>query len=398
MKAPKQAMSLLFAFLILLTVFTGCNGSPGASQAASGADAEDGYNGLLEIYAGIDPLETVTALRYAGSVGLQLSVPLYISYITGGLESAGVEFNHLPTATGPLSVEALTAGEVDFIGTGIGGIAVGAANGTAKMLCYINEDSVIQKFFVAKDSPLANAPFNAETGLCGTADDWRGLEVYMPPGTTLQYLMGTAMGKLGLTLQDIKPVYMDANNVNTALYAKQGDVWGIWNFLCYASALEEEGYVAVVEGSKVGINLVTAFATNDTVWNDPQRRAAIEKVLELHFVTLDWMKSDPRNMEIAARITTEWSEAEGTAVSFEENLAYLNETYYYNLDENYQMFGNKITNDHGEMPEALDVLQGIMDFYVEQGNYTEADRVTMIRNQADIFPLDALDAVKASRG
>jgi ABC-type nitrate/sulfonate/bicarbonate transport system substrate-binding protein len=393
----KKVMVFLFVIVILMSSIIGCGGKSPPASASVQSEQKEEYNGLAQIYSKIKPLEDKTTLRYASGVAFQLSVPLYIAYYTGGLKTVGIELNHLPSATGPLSVEALNAGEADFIGSGIGGIAVGAASGSAKMLCYLNEDSVIQKFYVAKDSPLAKTQFNPETGFYGTAKDWKGLKVYMPPGTTLQYLMGKAMGKIGLTLQDITPVYMDANNVNTALYAKQGDVWGIWNFLCYASALKEEGYFPVIEGKPVGINLVTSFMTNDKAWGDLKIRAAIEKVLELHFVTLDWMHADSKNMEIAARITTEWGENEGTTVSYEENLAYLTETYFYNLEENYDMFRSTVTSQHGQLVKALDVLMGIMDFYIAQGNYQESDRANMIKNQQTIFSIEGLDAVMKNR-
>lgn len=369
------------------------SGSVMAGQASMGT----GLEGLKQAYAGIKPLAKKTDIRFMGSVGLQIAVPIYVAHITGAMAEKGVDLEFLPATTGPISIEALTAGEVDFCGTGIGGIAVGAANNVAKMLCYLNEDSVIQKFFVASDSPLAKAPFNPETGFVGTADQWRGLNVYMAPGTTLQYLMGVALGKIDLTLQDIKPVYMDTNNVNTTLFAKRGDVWGIWNFLCYASALKDEGYVPVMEGDKVGIHLTTAFATNDAAWSDPEKREALLKVMELHFATVAWMKASPENMRIAAKIATEWSEAEGTAVTEDENYAYLDETYYYNLDENVDFFRTRVQTPHGEQVKALEVLNGIMDFYIQQGNFTEADRANMTKNQDNIFTFDALEELLKRR-
>lgn len=384
----KRRLAAILSMALLTTSLFGCAGE-GGQEAGTDGD----YGDLTEIYADIDPLEEETTVRYIASVGLQLSVPLYISYISGGMEEMGIDLEFVPASTGPLSIEALNAGEVDLVGTGIGGIAVGAANGTAKILSYINDDSVVQQFYVSKDSPLATAEVNEETGIRGTADDWKGKEVYMPAGTTLQYLMGTALETMGLTLQDIEPVYMDANNVNTALFANQGDVWGIWNFLCYNSDLETEGYVPVIQGRDVGINLTTAFMTNEETWENEQMRLAIEKIMELHFATLEWMREDEANMETAAQILTDWCESEGTTVDYEENLQYLKDTYYYSLEENTAMFRNTTTNDKGEMYEALDVLMGIMDFYVSQGNYTEDDISYMIEHQDDIFTMDALDAI-----
>lgn len=395
----KKRAALMLAAVLLTSSLAGCEASQGgenqdSGDATQGAEATGDYGEIADIYKDIVPLEEETTVRYIGSVGLQLTVPLYISYISGGMEKMGIDLEFIPASTGPLSIEALNAGEVDLVGTGIGGIAVGAANGSAKILSYINDDSVVQKFYVSKDSPLAEAEIDQETGIRGTAEDWKGKAVYMPAGTTLQYLMGVALDKMGLTLQDIEPVYMEANNVNTALFANQGDVWGIWNFLCYNSDLETEGYVPVVQGRDVGINLTTAFMTNEETWENEKMRQAINKIIELHFATLDWMQADEANMEKAAEILTDWCEAEGTAVDYEENLAYLKETYYYSLEENYEMFRNTVSNDHGDMYEALDALMGIMDFYVSQGNYTEDDITYMVEHQDDIFTVETLDAIQ----
>lgn len=377
---PKKLVAVLTALAVLA-------GAAQAGQSYSGPEMDS----LKKAYENIEPLKENIDLSYMGSVGLQIAVPIYVAYAAGAMADKGIELEFIPSTTGPISVEALTAGEVDFIGTGIGGIAVGAANDVAKILCYLNEDSVVQKFFVDADSPLAKAPLDPATGFRGTADQWRGLSVYMGPGTTLQYLMGVALGKIGLTLQDIEPVYMDVNNINTTLFARRGDVWGIWNFLCYNSALKNEGFVPVVEGDKAGIHLTTAFATNDDAWSDAAKREAILKVMELHFATVAWMKSSPENMRLAAKIATDWSEAEGTAVSEDENYAYLDETYYYNLEENADFFQNKVETKHGEQVKALEVLNGIMDFYIQQGNYTEDDRANMTANQDKIFSPEAVE-------
>lgn len=370
---------------------------PEASGVEAGEDgtviSDDRLSGLMEAYQDIEPLEEAVTIRYLGTIGLQLSAPLWVAHASGALEEAGVTIDFTPASTGPLSIEALTAGETDLVGTGIGGIAVGTIQGVARVLCYINNEAAGQKFFVKPDSDLAQAEFNEETGFYGNAEDWKGKEVYMPSGTTLQYLMGVSMKKLDLTLQDVTPVYMDANNVNTAMYAKKGEVWGIWNYLCYAAALKEEGFVPVIEGDKVGIHLVTAFMTNENVWADPKKRAGIEKILEYHFATLKWMQENDENMQLAAEIMQQWCEEEGSAVTYDEMYAYLAETDYYDYDENCGLLTSKVENSYGTMIEAMDVLQGIMDFYIEQGNYTEEDRAAMIRNQDALFNMDALNAL-----
>ena len=359
------------------------------------AEDTDRFAGLFESYSDIEPLEETTTIRYGDGVGYQLSVPIYLAYKSGALAEKGINLEWYPSASGPLRVEAITAGEIDLFGTGIGGIAIGCAQGTAMMITYINDDSVVQKFYVKGDDPLASAGDNGE-GFIGSADDWKGREVYMQAGSTLQYLLGHALSKLGLTLSDVETVYMDAPNVNAAMFAGKGETWGVWNFQCYDADLEKEGFVPVIQGYDAGIRLVTAYGTSKDVWADEQKRAAIEKILEIHYATLDWMMASEENMELAAQVLTEWGAAEGTAVPYEENLAYLKETKYYTLDENYDFFTTDVENENGTMSKALSLLMGVMDFYIQEGNYQEADRDYMIEHQSDLFSSEGLEYVSST--
>ena len=235
-------MRKLFSVALVVLLSLGSFGYAGAEAP----DVQAAIVSLAEHYAEVAPLDEATTIRYGDGVGYQLSVPLYIAWKYGGFERCGIDLEFYPSNTGPLRVEALAAGEIDMFGSGIGGIAVGCAQGTAKMITYINDDSVIQKFYVAKDDPLASAPMN-EFGFRGTAEDWRGREVYLQSGSTLQYLMGHCLSNLNLTLQDITPVYMDAPNVNAAMFAGKGQTWGVWNFQCYDQDLVDGGFVPVMD-------------------------------------------------------------------------------------------------------------------------------------------------------
>lgn len=406
----KRILALALATILLLGMLAGCSGKETANtpaetttnEAQTSADAateagsaiETAKASLQEYYAKAEPLGETVKINYGDGVGYQLSVPIYIAWKTGALQDCGIELNWIPSANGPLRVEALAAGEVDLFGSGIGGIATGCAQNVAMMIAYINDDSVVQKFYVAGDDPLASAAEN-DAGFRGTADDWKGREVYMQAGSTLQYLLGHCMKNIGLTLQDLTPVYMDAPNVSAAMYAGKGETWGVWNFQCYDEDLDAQGFVPVIQGYDAGIRLATAYGTSEAVWNDTSKRAAIEKILELHFLTLEWMQASEENMQTAAQILTDWGAAEGTAIPYEENLAYLKETHYYTLEENMDAFTTETTNEHGTMCNALDMLMGIMDFYVEQGNYQESDRENMIENQKTLFNKEGLEHVSA---
>ena len=54
-------------------------------------------------------------------------------------------------------------------------------------------------------------------------------------------------------------------------------------------------------------------------------------------------------------------------------------------------------NYYVEMSEAMARLQGIMDFYVSQGNYTAQDHETMIENDSRIFTMEGIDTVMGNQ-
>lgn len=181
------------------------------------------------------------------------------------------------------------------------------------------------------------------------------------------------------------------------MLAGKGETWGVWNFQCYDETLEEQGFVPVIEGDDVGIQLVTGYGTSGKAWNDEQKRAGIEKILEAHYATLDWMQASEENMEHAATALTYWGETEGTAVAYEANLQYLKETHYYSLEENQEFFTKTVDNDYGTMYQALDMMMETMDFYIEQGNYQESDREYMVEHQNELFTSEGLDYVQSVR-
>ncbi len=411
-KEGRENMKKLLAILLVTVMMMcgcGASGDSGASGGTDSAEPKDEeavsiseeeltevWDSVKPYFEGIDALDEDVTIRYGDGIGYQLSVPIYIAWKSGALKDLGVNLEWYPSASGPLRVEAIAADEIDLFGTGFGGIAIGCAQGSVKMLNYINDDSVVQKFYVKKDDPLASADYN-EAGFRGTKEDWKGREVYMQSGSTLQYLLGDSLSKIGLSLQDVTPVYMDQPNVNAAMFAGKGETWGVWNFQCYDASLEEEGFVPVIEGYDVGINLVTGYGTSEKAWSDENIRAGIEKILEAHYAILDWMMDSDENMGFAAKALTYWGEQEGTAVPYEENLAYLKETHYYTLEENYEYFTETVENDYGKMFKALDMAMGAMDFYISQGNYQESDRKYMIENQENLFTAEGLEYVQSVR-
>jgi len=381
----RKWMAILLAFTMVF-VLASCSGTsqtgagsplsesaaPGSAPAASAAGdgLSSAENSLEEIMQSIEPLENPVKLRIGIGAGILHDFPAYLAEKLGLLEHAGIDANMLYFGNGPLMVEALTAGELDVAGYGIGGILGGSVTDVAKIVHIRMEEAVVQKYFVKADSAIAQFGLNPETGMYGNKETWAGKEVYVPPGTTLQYLLGAALEKMDMTMADIKPVFMDAKNVNTALYANQGDAWALWNMFGYAGELQDD-YVEAFNGTTAGISLSAASVVRTEALNNPDLAAAAKKWLECQLAVIDWMQASEENMNISVDYFYEWTQEEGIMAEKEDLYRYMNDASFFNRNECLDLMTS--ADDEGVMT-AMGMILNAMDFFVGEGNYRESDK------------------------
>jgi hypothetical protein len=213
-----------------------------------------------------------------------------------------------------------------------------------------------------------------EAGFLGSADSWSKAQIYLPAGTTLQYLGGVAMGKIGLSLDNLNTVYMDANNVNTAIYAGQGDAWALWNLYGYAGALKQD-YVVAFSGKTLGVNFASASFASKAVMADPKLADAARVWVEGQFAVIKWMQESPENMQAAVDYYYEWCQEEGIMAAKEDILSYMSDVTFFTREENVKLLSER--NADGLLP-AEAMLLSPMDFFISQGNYTEADKEKLL--------------------
>jgi NitT/TauT family transport system substrate-binding protein len=113
---------------------------------------------------------------------------------------------------GPIQVQALGAGSLDFAYIGPGALWL-PASGQAKVIAINalgSTDRVI-----------------AQPGI-ESMEDLRGKRVAIPEGTSGDMLMRLALEEAGMTLADIEPIMMDPSTIVTAFASGQVDAAGIW--------------------------------------------------------------------------------------------------------------------------------------------------------------------------
>lgn len=353
----KKILTVLLAMALLLMGM--------GSAFATEIDPTD----IMTYFAQIEPLEETVHLNIGTDPGIYHNFYTYLAYKLGGLEMVGIDATLIPTSSGPLQVEAMASGAIDCGGYGIGGILMGSVNQTTQVLAMRMDEAVVQKYFVKGDSPIAEAGVN-EYGFYGDYDSWKEAEVYLPSGTTLQYLLGTAMGKLGLTLEEMNTVYTEAPNIFTVMASGQGSAWGLWNMTAYDAYMQENGYVEALNGINGGISLPAATTASRVALEDPVKYEAIKRWFACEQAVIRWIQASEENLLSAIDYMYEWCEAEGVVCTYESIENYLKDAEPYTLEENYEMFTT--VGESGDLL-AGEILVPAMDFFVSNGSYTEDD-------------------------
>ncbi|NRQ34746.1 aliphatic sulfonate ABC transporter substrate-binding protein [Nonomuraea sp. NN258] len=179
----------LIAALILALGATACGGGDGGESAAGATKVNFGY---------IADFNGASLLAVADKQGLW--------------KKHGVEPKISVFTNGPLQIQALGTGDLDFGYIGPGAMWL-PASGKAKVVAVNtlgNADRVI-----------------AQEGTVSIAD-LRGKTVGVPEGTSGDMILTLALQKAGLAKSDVKIVPMDASTIVSAFTSKQIDAAGFW--------------------------------------------------------------------------------------------------------------------------------------------------------------------------
>ncbi|WP_406689923.1 aliphatic sulfonate ABC transporter substrate-binding protein [Saccharopolyspora sp. ID03-671] len=160
---------------------------------------------------------------------------------------------------GPLQIQALGSGDLDFGYIGPGAMWL-PASGQAKVVALNtlgNADRVI-----------------AQPGITDVAD-LRGKTVGVPQGTSGEMILDLALSRAGMTKSDVKVVPMDASTIVSAFSAKRIDAAGFWYPALDTVRKQVPGLVELARNSDFAgqLEFPTAFvAGNDVVGRDEARR------------------------------------------------------------------------------------------------------------------------------
>lgn len=204
---------------------------------------------------------------------------------------------------GPIQVQALGAGSLDFAYIGPGALWL-PASGQAKVIA-INALGYTDRVI-------------AQPGI-ESIEDLRGRRVAVPEGTSGDMLLRLALEEAGMTLDDIEPVFMDPSTIVAAMSSGQVDAAGIWYPFVETirRRVPELGELAANEDFFPEIAFPSSFIVSDARADDEE---TIRKVNAVIKEALDFRLA---NTNEAVQITADFLGVPAEPLAVEAVQAYL---------------------------------------------------------------------------
>ena len=202
----KKLIALLLAVLMVVGLFAGCTETPATTDP------------VVTDPVATDPVDTTPAVEpvtlniaYMPNWGALWAVATGIE--KGYFEEEGLKLNLVQFDAGPAEIAAMEQGSIDIAYIGKGAHKL-CPNGTADILLLQHMgdgDSII--------------------GLGGITklEELKGKKVGYAAGTSSETILTTALASVGMTMEDIEAVSMDATALTTAALSGQVDAVAAWS-------------------------------------------------------------------------------------------------------------------------------------------------------------------------
>ncbi len=243
----------------VLAALTGC-ATTATTDATPSAPATSGGEAVVE--------EAVAKINFGYITDFNGTSLLAIAKELGIWEKYNIDARYFTFTNGPLQIQAMGTGDLDFGYIGPGAFWLPATD-NAKFIS-INTVGDADRVIVRADSGITSIA------------DLRGKSVAYPAGTSGEQVLRLALDAAGMTIDDITPIIMDPSTLVAAFSAGQIDAAGIW----YPNVEVIKQSVEIIElagnsdfSDKVAFP--NAFvASNSIVANNPDVVARVQAALK----------------------------------------------------------------------------------------------------------------------
>lgn len=369
-KKVKKLLTVLVTTGVLASLLAGCSSSASSSDSATSetSSAEED----LSIVVSHQPY----------SHGL----PSYIGDIEGTFAENGLDMEILWFTGGNTQNEALGANEWDAGAYGSApAIAAGIAY-NAKIIGIHVGDNVSLGYWVREDSDIAQIQGEVEgyPDIYGNADTWRGKTILCATSTSVHFGLIATLSKLGLTQNDVNIVHMDVPSAFTAFKAGEGDIVALWDPQNYDA--EEEGWVKVSSGTAFSEEFPTVFVASEQAIEENW-----DAVYEWFKTSLEICETYVDDLDTQAAYLLQMQLDNGIDTDEEQAYRFVSDRPLPTLEKQIEYF----SGEYGSR-KMDEVMEGVIDFFVDQGSYTEEDKQTLIDN--GFIDGQFIEALAAERG
>ena len=360
----KKVLALILALAMVIAVFAACGGekNPSNTDELVGEDP----------YEGITPLKAPVEIRYAAILGGSTeSIPIIAQHL-GAWEKANITFSCQTYGNGPVIVEAMKSDSWDVSQYGIGGMCASVAQNVGLFMAPLSTDTgLATAIFASKESAIAKAgkgQLADYPNLYADKAAWTGATVYLPTGTTIHYLLGHMMKVIGVSLDSLSLVHMDAAQVNSAMLAGQAEIGGLWRPLSFNSSLLDKFVVAGdLDSAKLPMDANHVCTTK--AW--AEKKEAVLLYYEIFARTVDWLHASDENFNQAAEWYRQWNEENGQLSTLEDCKFALTVAPIFDVDDWYEKAHTSAnrTEGGGYMTQYQASQYDQLMFFISQGKY-----------------------------
>jgi sulfonate transport system substrate-binding protein len=243
---------------------------PGLASAQS-KSAES--KGALRI--GFQKYGTLTVLKARGTLEKRLA-------------AQGVDVKWIEFPAGPVLLEGLNVGSIDF-GT-VGEAPPIFAQAAGANLVYVANEP---------PAPLSEAIVVPKDSALKSVADLKGKKVALNKGSNVHYLLVKALERAGLEYKDIQTIFLPPSDARAAFERGSVDAWVIWDpFL--AAAEKQLGVRILANGKDLVSNHQFFLASRPYAQKNP---GVIKAVLEELVTVDDWARQNIK--EVASILSTQ---------------------------------------------------------------------------------------------
>lgn len=365
-KITRRAFLEVLGISAAAAALTACGGSSSSSTPAGSTTGGETKTSTL----GLTPLAQRTTLSIGFFAGSAHGMPYYVADKMGFYDELNIDVEYQSFTGGPAMMEA--SADWDICDVGGPGVLNGMKNYDINLI-GVCDNEFNTALFVRPDTDLAKNPEDPET--------WRGKEVLLNKGTTLQYMFMQFMKKIGIEDLDAYDITITDTAVGTCLTAfqtGQGDAMCVWN--AFAMTADDEGYVRVTDMGKMGLNNVCGIcATADAINNKTE---LVKLGYAAYYLTWEWCNASEENMAKAIELFMESCDDEGILVTEDAANRMIREEF--NCPTLAEAVAGMTTLEAdrngkgGEVYHAANQLFETLDFFITLGNYTEDDRKAIL--------------------